>query len=50
MLMYAYVLGEALKHQFFNKLPPHQRIADKGATASATSASSSRERSHSLSR
>jgi len=41
-------LGEALKHPFFNKLPPHQRLTDKGAPS--TSASTSRERSHSLSR
>ncbi|KAJ6638220.1 Serine/threonine-protein kinase Doa, partial [Pseudolycoriella hygida] len=41
-------LGEALKHPFFNKLPPHQRLTDKGA--SSASASTSRERSHSLSR
>lgn len=41
-------LAEALKHPFFNKLPPHQRLTDKGAPS--TSASTSRERSHSLSR
>lgn len=42
-------LGEALKHPFFSKLPPHQRLSEKGA-AGTGSASSSRERSHSLSR
>lgn len=40
-------LGEALRHPFFNRLPPHQRVVEKGQT---NSASSSRERSHSLSR
>lgn len=40
-------LGEALRHPFFTKLPPHQRLLEKGQTAST---SSSRERSHSLSR
>lgn len=39
--------GEALRHPFFSRLPPHQRVSDKGQTAST---SSSRERSHSLSR
>lgn len=46
---YAIKIGEALKHPFFSKLPPHQRFSEKGA-AGAGSASSSRERSHSLSR
>ncbi|XP_059611273.1 dual specificity protein kinase CLK4-like isoform X3 [Phlebotomus argentipes] len=40
-------LGEALRHPFFAKLPPHQRLADKDL---ANSSNSSRERSHSLSR
>ncbi|XP_055323170.1 probable serine/threonine-protein kinase dyrk2 isoform X2 [Sitodiplosis mosellana] len=40
-------LGEALRHPFFSRLPPHQRVMEKGQT---TSTSSSRERSHSLSR
>uniref|UniRef100_A0A1L8DKV2 dual-specificity kinase n=1 Tax=Nyssomyia neivai TaxID=330878 RepID=A0A1L8DKV2_9DIPT len=40
-------LGEALRHPFFAKLPPHQRLADKEL---ANSSNSSRERSHSLSR
>uniref|UniRef100_A0A1B0CGX8 dual-specificity kinase n=1 Tax=Lutzomyia longipalpis TaxID=7200 RepID=A0A1B0CGX8_LUTLO len=40
-------LGEALRHPFFAKLPPHQRLGDKEM---ANSSNSSRERSHSLSR
>lgn len=43
------LLDEALRHQFFQKLPPHQRIHDKTNSAQYMSASSSRERSHSLS-
>ncbi|GAB0095135.1 uncharacterized protein DMENIID0001_104870 [Sergentomyia squamirostris] len=41
-------LGEALRHPFFEKLPQHQRIAEK--TLANSSSNSSRERSHSLSR
>uniref|UniRef100_A0A0K8TRV9 dual-specificity kinase n=1 Tax=Tabanus bromius TaxID=304241 RepID=A0A0K8TRV9_TABBR len=40
-------LGDALRHPFFEKLPPHQRV---GEAAKSSSGSSSRERSHSLSR
>ncbi|XP_055919498.1 AF4/FMR2 family member lilli isoform X2 [Eupeodes corollae] len=44
-------LGEALRHPIFEKLPPHQRIGDLGSNnVAAASGSSSRERSHSLSR
>uniref|UniRef100_A0A1A9W6K2 dual-specificity kinase n=1 Tax=Glossina brevipalpis TaxID=37001 RepID=A0A1A9W6K2_9MUSC len=45
-------LGEALRHPFFDKLPPHQRLGDAGSKViqPASSGSSSRERSHSLSR
>uniref|UniRef100_A0A1B0BP00 Protein kinase domain-containing protein n=1 Tax=Glossina palpalis gambiensis TaxID=67801 RepID=A0A1B0BP00_9MUSC len=45
-------LGEALRHPFFDKLPPHQRLGDPGSKIiqPASSGSSSRERSHSLSR
>uniref|UniRef100_A0A1B0A8Y7 Protein kinase domain-containing protein n=1 Tax=Glossina pallidipes TaxID=7398 RepID=A0A1B0A8Y7_GLOPL len=45
-------LGEALRHPFFDKLPPHQRLGDPGSKViqPASSGSSSRERSHSLSR
>ncbi|XP_037948898.1 serine/threonine-protein kinase Doa-like [Teleopsis dalmanni] len=30
-------LGEALRHPFFEKLPPHQRIGDLGNTKQNTS-------------
>ncbi|XP_073816818.1 CDC like kinase darkener of apricot isoform X2 [Musca autumnalis] len=45
-------LGEALRHPFFDKLPPHQRLGDAAVKnmQPASSGSSSRERSHSLSR
>ncbi|XP_036323098.1 serine/threonine-protein kinase Doa-like isoform X2 [Rhagoletis pomonella] len=45
-------LGDALRHPFFDKLPPHQRVGDVGNNKQAVSSgsSSSRERSHSLSR
>ncbi|XP_037812326.1 probable serine/threonine-protein kinase dyrk2 isoform X4 [Lucilia sericata] len=45
-------LGEALRHPFFDKLPPHQRVGDPASKVMqpASSGSSSRERSHSLSR
>ncbi|KAM7362466.1 CDC like kinase darkener of apricot isoform 5-T5 [Cochliomyia hominivorax] len=45
-------LGEALRHPFFDKLPPHQRLGDPASKIMqpASSGSSSRERSHSLSR
>lgn len=46
-------LGDALRHTFFEKLPPHQRIGDIGNNIkqkAVSSGSSSRERSHSLSR
>ncbi|XP_021693299.1 uncharacterized protein LOC5570105 isoform X2 [Aedes aegypti] len=42
-------LGEALRHPFFAKLPPAQRLHEK-CNENSVSASSSRERSHSLSR
>ncbi|XP_055381315.1 serine-rich adhesin for platelets [Condylostylus longicornis] len=42
-------LSEALRHPFFEKLPPSQRVGDPNA-AKLLSGSSSRERSHSLSR
>lgn len=40
---------QALRHPFFQKLPPHQRLHEKSNPAQYVSASSSRERSHSLS-
>lgn len=44
-------IGEALRHPFFEKLPPHQRIGDVSNNKQpVSSGSSSRERSHSLSR
>lgn len=43
------VLDQALRHQFFQKLPPQQRLHEKSNPAQYVSASSSRERSHSLS-
>ncbi|XP_028897593.1 serine/threonine-protein kinase PRP4 homolog isoform X5 [Zeugodacus cucurbitae] len=45
-------LGDALRHPFFDKLPPHQRVGEIGNIKQAISSgsSSSRERSHSLSR
>ncbi|XP_004523330.1 probable dual specificity protein kinase madd-3 isoform X6 [Ceratitis capitata] len=45
-------LGDALRHPFFDKLPPHQRVGEMGNNKQAISSgsSSSRERSHSLSR
>ncbi|KAL7726890.1 hypothetical protein ACLKA6_000902 [Drosophila palustris] len=44
-------LGEALRHPFFDRLPPHQRIGEMGSSKQPlSSGSSSRERSHSLSR
>ncbi|XP_063703927.1 uncharacterized protein LOC134833523 [Culicoides brevitarsis] len=45
-------LGEALKNPFFQKLPPNQllHVKSNDHNKSSTSASSSRERSHSLSR
>ncbi|XP_053947088.1 mucin-5AC isoform X2 [Anastrepha ludens] len=45
-------LGDALRHPFFDKLPPHQRVGEVGNNKQAISSgsSSSRERSHSLSR
>ncbi|XP_019891534.2 serine-rich adhesin for platelets isoform X1 [Musca domestica] len=45
-------LGEALRHPFFDKLPPHQRLGEAAVKnmQPASSGSSSRERSHSLSR
>uniref|UniRef100_A0A1I8Q0F9 dual-specificity kinase n=1 Tax=Stomoxys calcitrans TaxID=35570 RepID=A0A1I8Q0F9_STOCA len=45
-------LGEALRHPFFDKLPPHHRLGDAAIKTMqpASSGSSSRERSHSLSR
>lgn len=44
--------GDALRHPFFDKLPPHQRVGEMGNNKQAISSgsSSSRERSHSLSR
>ncbi|XP_075976362.1 uncharacterized protein LOC142976725 isoform X5 [Anticarsia gemmatalis] len=42
-------LRDALKHPFFNKLPPHQRLGNDRARCNGES-SGSRERSHSLSR
>lgn len=41
------VLSEALQHPFFDKLPPHQKIAEQNI---ALTSSSSRDLSHSLSR
>ncbi|XP_060646501.1 serine/threonine-protein kinase Doa isoform X7 [Drosophila nasuta] len=44
-------LGEALRHPFFDRLPPHQRVGEMGSSKQPlSSGSSSRERSHSLSR
>ncbi|KAH8385677.1 hypothetical protein KR200_009010 [Drosophila serrata] len=43
-------LGEALRHPFFNKLPPHHRVGEMANKQPLSSGSSSRERSHSLSR
>ncbi|CRK92728.1 CLUMA_CG006285, isoform A [Clunio marinus] len=42
-------LEQALRHPFFQKLPTHQRLHEKNNPAQYVSASSSRERSHSLS-
>ncbi|CAH0723876.1 unnamed protein product, partial [Brenthis ino] len=42
-------LRDALKHPFFSKLPPHQRLGNDRARCNGES-SGSRERSHSLSR
>lgn len=42
-------LREALKHPFFNKLPPHQRLGNDRPRCNGEG-SGSRERSHSLSR
>lgn len=42
-------LDQALRHPFFQKLPPNQRLHEKSNPALYVSASSSRERSHSLS-
>ncbi|XP_033244486.1 serine-rich adhesin for platelets isoform X4 [Drosophila miranda] len=43
-------LGEALRHPFFDRLPPHQRVGEMSSKQPLSSGSSSRERSHSLSR
>ncbi|XP_017861607.1 PREDICTED: serine/threonine-protein kinase STE20 isoform X5 [Drosophila arizonae] len=44
-------LGEALRHPFFDRLPPHQRLGEMSINKQPlSSGSSSRERSHSLSR
>ncbi|XP_017103056.2 serine/threonine-protein kinase Doa isoform X5 [Drosophila bipectinata] len=43
-------LGEALRHPFFDRLPPHQRVGEMSNKQPLSSGSSSRERSHSLSR
>ncbi|XP_034137963.1 AF4/FMR2 family member lilli isoform X8 [Drosophila guanche] len=43
-------LGEALRHPFFDRLPPHQRVGEVSSKQPLSSGSSSRERSHSLSR
>ncbi|KAH8346862.1 hypothetical protein KR059_001078 [Drosophila kikkawai] len=43
-------LGEALRHPFFDKLPPHHRVGEMANKQPLSSGSSSRERSHSLSR
>jgi dual specificity protein kinase CLK2/3 len=43
------LLDQALRHPFFQKLPPLQRLHEKSNPAQYVSASSSRERSHSLS-
>lgn len=42
-------VDQALRHPFFQKLPPQQRLHEKSNSALYVSASSSRERSHSLS-
>jgi len=42
-------LGEALRHPFFEKIPPEQRLGEHKHT-SGGSGDSTRERSHSLSR
>ncbi|XP_017083115.2 LOW QUALITY PROTEIN: uncharacterized protein LOC108115973 [Drosophila eugracilis] len=43
-------LGEALRHPFFDRLPPHHRVGEVSNKQPLSSGSSSRERSHSLSR
>ncbi|XP_067618807.1 uncharacterized protein Doa isoform X2 [Eurosta solidaginis] len=45
-------LGDALRHPFFDKLPPHQRVGEiaNNKQPISSGSSSSRERSHSLSR
>ncbi|XP_022210750.2 serine/threonine-protein kinase prpf4B isoform X5 [Drosophila obscura] len=43
-------LGEALRHPFFDRLQPHQRVGEMNSKQPLSSGSSSRERSHSLSR
>nr|NP_001247354.1 darkener of apricot, isoform Z [Drosophila melanogaster]AFH06671.1 darkener of apricot, isoform Z [Drosophila melanogaster] len=43
-------LGEALHHPFFDRLPPHHRVGEVSNKQPLSSGSSSRERSHSLSR
>ncbi|XP_041968251.1 uncharacterized protein LOC121725401 [Aricia agestis] len=46
-------LRDALKHPFFSKLPPHQRLGSdrsRGSVSGASGVSASRSRSHSLSR
>ena len=43
------ILDQALRHPFFQKLPPNQRLHEKNDPSQYISASSSRERSHSLS-
>jgi hypothetical protein len=40
---------QSLRHPFFQKLPPNQRLHERSETSQYISASSSRERSHSLS-
>jgi CDC-like kinase len=40
---------QALRHPFFQKLPPNQRLHERNDLSQYISASSSRERSHSLS-
>ncbi|XP_070492023.1 serine/threonine-protein kinase Doa [Chironomus tepperi] len=42
-------LEQALRHPFFQKLPPNQRLHERNDPSQYISASSSRERSHSLS-